>query len=163
MLTKRRLTSDNSHRMKKLTTNNTTTSKWAEETKTAKEQLEFTEGTWRAKINWEKLNNQSSIWLVQGKIENESNDKSKVQHLLEGLTGWESKKKELVIWTNSSGTRPALSSKPEKECCQCKTTTETNTGTIPSEHVANLFWTQKHVLEDCDVLHLVGEYKIYKK
>ena len=38
-----RLTSGNSQRMKKLTTNNTTTSKWAEETIKAKAQLEIDE------------------------------------------------------------------------------------------------------------------------
>ena len=49
MLTKRSMTSGNSQRMKKHTTNNTTTSKLTEETKMTKEQLKIIEGAWRAK------------------------------------------------------------------------------------------------------------------
>ena len=43
VLMEHRITNGNSQRMKKLITNNTTTSKWAEETKKAKEQLEIDE------------------------------------------------------------------------------------------------------------------------
>ena len=63
-----------------------------------------------------RITNRVKDWF-KAKIEKESHEKSKIQHLL-------------------VGSRPALSSKPEQECCQWKTTTETNTGTILAEHVA---------------------------
>ena len=49
----------------------------------------------------------------------------------------------------------------KQEWCQWKTTSETSNETrkacgMPVE-------TQQHVLEDCEVLHLVGEYKLYIK
>ena len=89
------------------------------------------------KNNCKKQNNQQSKRLVLGqnrKGEQWKNPKSNTywKDLQDG-----NPKKEPDTWTNSPGSRPALSSKPEQECCQWKTTTETNTGTIPAEQVAS--------------------------
>ena len=79
VLMEHRLTSGNSQRMKKLTTNNTTTSKWAEETKKAKEQLEIGERDMKGeKNNCEKQNNQQSKRLAQG--QNRKGEQWKIQN-----------------------------------------------------------------------------------
>ena len=49
VLMEHRMTCGNSQRMNKLTTNNITTSKWAEETKKQKNNLKSMNGIWRAK------------------------------------------------------------------------------------------------------------------
>ena len=68
------LTNGNSQRMKKLITNNTTTSKWAEETQKAKEQLEIDERDMKGEKTTvkNKITNKVKHWF-KAKIQKESN------------------------------------------------------------------------------------------
>ena len=158
-----RLTNGNRQRMKKLITNNTTTSKWAEETKKAKEQLEIDERDMKGEKTTvkDRITNRVNDWF-KAKIEKESNEKSKIQHLLEGLTGWEPKK------------RARYMNKPTRQ--QASTIFKARTRMLPVKNKYRNEYrnhtcracgepveTQKHVLEDCELLHLVGEYKVYNK
>ena len=108
-----------------------------------------------------KKTNRVKDWFKE-KIEKKSNGKSEVQHLLEGLTGWESPKRARymnkftrqqasTIFKARTNMLPVKANSRNKQrihtCRACG---------IPVE-------TQKHVLEDCDVLHLVGECKLYNK
>ena len=86
VLMEHRMTNGTSQRMKRFTTNNNTTTKWAEETEKAKQEL----GIDAADMKGEKtsvkprVNNKIKEWFKE-RIEKKSNNKSKVQHLLEGI------------------------------------------------------------------------------
>ena len=82
-----RMMNGTSQRMKRLTTNNNTTTKWAEETKKAKQELGINEGDMKGEKKTSvkhRVNNKIEEWFKE-RVEKESNNKSKVQHLLEGI------------------------------------------------------------------------------
>ena len=95
-----RMMNGTSQRMKRFTTNNTTT-KWAEETKKAKQELGIDEGDMKREKTSVKhrVNNKIKEWFKET-IEKESNNKSKVQHLLEGIKKTGSPKRGPTIWKN---------------------------------------------------------------
>ena len=100
--------------------------------------------------------------LFKAKIEKESNEKSEIQHLLEGLAGWQPKKRvrymnKLTRQQTSTFFKARTRMLPVKNNYRNKNWNHTCRACgVPVE-------TQKHVLEDCEVLHLVGEYKVYDK
>ena len=163
VLMEHRLTNGNSQRMKKLITNNTTTSKWAEETKKAKEQLEIDERDMKGEKATVKnrITNRVKDWF-KAKIEKESNEKSKIQHLLEGLTGWEPQKRARYM---NKLTRQQASTifKARTRMLPVKNNYRNKYRNHTCRACGEPVETQKHVLEDCEVLHLVGEYKVYNK
>ena len=163
VLMEHRLTNGNSQRMKKLITNNTTTSKWAEETKKAKEQLEIDERDMKGEKTTVKnrITNRVKDWF-KAKIEKESNEKSKIQHLLEGLTGWEPQKRARYM---NKLTRQQASTifKARTRMLPAKNNYRNKHRNHTCRACGELVESQKHVLEDCEILHLVGEYKVYNK
>ena len=163
VLMEHRITNGNSQRMKKLITNNTTTSKWAEETKKAKEQLEIDERDVKGEKTTVKnrITNRVKDWF-KAKIEKESNEKSKIQHLLEGLTGWEPQKRARYM---NKLTRQQASTifKARTRMLPVKNNYRNKYRNHTCRACGELVETQKHVLEDCEVLHIVGEYKVYNK
>ena len=86
VLMEHRMMNGKSQRMKRFTTNNNTTTKWAEETKKAKQELGIDEEDMKAEKTTVKhrVNNKIKEWFKE-RIEKESKNKSKVQHLLEGI------------------------------------------------------------------------------
>ena len=85
VLMEHRMMNGTSQRMKSFTTNNNTTTKWAEETKKAKQELGIDEGDMKGKASVKhRVNNKIKEWFKE-RIEKESKNKSKVQHLLEGI------------------------------------------------------------------------------
>ena len=108
-----------------------------------------------------RITNRVKDW-VKAKIEKESNGISKIQHLLEGLTGWEPPKEarymnKLTRQQASTIFKARTRMLPVKNNYRNKYRNHTCRACgVPVE-------TQKHVLEDCEVLHLVGEYKVYNK
>ena len=163
VLMEHRITNGNSQRMKELITNNTTTSKWAEETKKAKEQLEIDERDVKGEKTTVKnrITNRVKDWF-KAKIEKESNEKSKIQHLLEGLTGWEPQKRARYM---NKLTRQQASTifKARTRMLPVKNNYRNKYRNHTCRACGELVETQKHVLEDCEVLHIVGEYKVYNK
>ena len=161
VLMEHRLTNGNSQRMKKLITNNTTTSKWLEETKKAKEQLEIDERDMKGEKTTVKnrITNRVKDWF-KAKIEKESNEKSKIQHLLEGLTGWEPQKRARYM---NKLTRQQVSTifKARTRMLPVKNNYRNKYRNHTCRACGEPAETQKHVLEDCEVLHL--EYKVYNK
>ena len=149
--------------MKKLITNNTTTSKRAEETKKTKEQLEIDERDMKGEKTTVKnrITNRVKNWF-KAKIEKESNEKSKIQHLLEGLTGWEPQKRARYM---NKLTRQQASTifKARTRMLPVKNNYRNKYRNHTCRACGEPMETQKHVLEDCEVLHLVGEYKVYNK
>ena len=156
-----RMMNGTSQRMKSFTTNNNTTTKWAEETKKAKQELGIDEGDMKGKASVKhRVNNKIKEWFKE-RIEKESKNKSKVQHLLEGI-----KKKlgapiggQLYEKTNKAPGQHHLQSQiknaPSKNNFRNKHQTQT------CRACGNHTETQQHVLEECEVLHLVGEFKVY--
>ena len=71
-----------------------TTTKWAEETIKEKQELGIDEGDMKGEKTSVKhrVNNKIKKWFKE-RIEKESNNKSKVQHLLEGIKNWEPQKR----------------------------------------------------------------------
>ena len=114
-----RMMNDTSQRMKRFTTNNNTTTKWAEETKTAKQELCIDEGGIKGEKTTVKhrVNNKIKE-LFKERLEKESKNKSKVQHLLEGIKKLGAPKEGQLYEKNEQGPMPAPSSKPDQECSQ---------------------------------------------
>ena len=95
-------------------------------------------------------------------MEKESNEKSKIQHQLEGLAGWEPPKRARYM--------KKLTRQQANTIFKARTRmlpVKNNYRNIYRNHTCRACGepveTQKHVLEDCEVLHLVGEYKIYNQ
>ena len=118
-------------------------------------------GTWMVNKTTVKnrITNRVKDWF-KAKIEKESNEKSNVQHLLEGLSRWGPPKR--ARYMNKLTRQQAASTifkartrmLPVKNNYRNKHRNHTwRACGVPME-------TQKHVLEDCEGLHLVGEYKV---
>ena len=100
-LMEHRMMNGTSQRMKRFTTNNNTTTKWAEETKKTKQELGIDEGDMKGEKTTVKhrVNNKIKEWFKE-RIEKESKNKSKVQHLLDGIKKTGNPKRGPTIWKN---------------------------------------------------------------
>ena len=161
VLMEHRMMNGTSQRMKRFTTNNNTTTKWAEDTKKAKQELGIDEGDMEGEKTTVKhrVNNKIKEWFKE-RIEKESKNKSKVQHLLEGIKKLGAPKEgQLYEKTNKAPDQHHLQSQiknaPSKNNFRNKHQTQT------CRACGNHTETQQHVLEECEVLHLVGEFKVY--
>ena len=92
----------------------------------------------------------------------ESNEKFKIQHLLEGLTGWEPQKRARYM---NKLTRQQASTifKARTRMLPVKNNYRNKYQNHTCRACGEPVETPKQVLEDCEVLHLVGEYKVYNK
>ena len=161
VLMEHRMMNGTSQRMKRFTTYNNTTTKWAEETNKAKQELGIDEGDMRGEKTTVKhrVNNKIKEWFKE-RMEKESNNKSKVQHLLEGIKNWEPQKKANYM---KKLTRPQASTifKARSRMLPVKNNFRNKHQTQTCRACGNHTETQQHVLEECEVLHLVGEFKVY--
>ena len=162
VLMEHRMMNGTSQRMKRFTTNNNTTTKWAEETKKAKQELSIDEGDMKGEKTSVKhrVNNKIKEWFKE-RIEKESKNKSKVQHLLEGIKkNWETEKRANYM---KKLTRPQASNifKARSRMLPVKNNFRNKHQTQTCRACGNHTETQQHVLEECEVLHLVGEFKVY--
>ena len=105
-----------------------------------------------------RVNNKIKEWFKK-RIEKESN-KSKVQNLLDGVTNWEPQKRANYM---KKLTRPQASTifKARSRMLPVNNNFRNKHQTQTCRACDNHTETQQHVLEECEVLHLVGEYKVY--
>ena len=140
VLMEHRMMNGTSQRMKRFMTNNNTTTKWAEETKKTKQELGIDEGDMKGEKTTVKhrVNNKIKEWFKE-RIEKESKNKSKVQHLLDGIKNWEPQKRANYM---KKLTRPQASTifKARSRMLPVKTTSGINIKPRHAEHVAT---TQK--------------------
>ena len=154
-----RIKNGGSERLKTLM-NNRDKSPWATET----QQLKNTIGVNDDDLTGEKptvkhrVNKAINKWYKQ-KLEEDSKEKSKVLHLLEGKEEWAPRR------------RPEYMNKLTRK--QASTIFKARTRMVPVKNNYRKMYhnnicracgheveTQQHVFEECDVLHLVGDYKV---
>ena len=161
VLMEHRMLNGTSQRMKRFTTNNNINTKWAEETNKAKQELGIDEADMKGEKTTVKhrINNKIKEWFKE-RIEKESKNKSKVQHLMEGIKNWEPQKRANYM---KKLTRPQASTifKARSRMLPVKNNFRNKHQTQTCRACGNHRETQQHVLEEYEVLHLVGEFKVY--
>ena len=162
ILMEHRLTNNNSQRLQRAA-NNEVKKTWAEETKRIREQLKITkddlEGT---KPTTKKIINKKVRQWFKEKIHTDGAHKSKIKHLLDGKTDWDpNNRAEYMDKLNRMETSIIFKARtrmiPVKEnfrnmhqnnkCRACEAEPE----------------TQQHILEECQVLHITGEGKVFEQ
>ena len=155
-----RITVGDSARMKNLATNDTQNSHWQSLVKASKEKLKIEPNHLNGKLPTVKAAiKRKALEYFKTKTENDSTQKSKMKHLLEGRTEWKPQKRSeyckklnrgecSIIFkarTRMIDTKSNYKNKyPDMTCRACKNEPE----------------TQEHVLDNCNAIHIDNTTKV---